>query len=270
MRRKWVEIMTDFSDQTIVITGGVSGLGLAMAKAFAAGGGHLVVGGMLGEDEGAEIAASLTETGAASCVFDGADLRDGQAARDLVRRAEARKGSIDVLINNAGIQHVAPIEAFPPEAWQAILDVNLTAPFHLIAACLPAMRAAGYGRIINIASAHGLVASIHKSAYVAAKHGLVGLTKTVALEAADFDITCNAICPGFVLTPLVAEQVKAHQQVTGLDFDAAGLDLIKEKHPTGRFVTEQQIADMALFLADKKASAITGTTMSVDGGWTAR
>ena len=262
--------MTDFSNQTIVITGGVSGLGLATATAFAAGGGHLVVGGKLGEDEGAAIAASLIDKGAASCIFDGADLRDGQAARDLIRRAEHANGAIDVLINNAGIQHVAPIDEFPPEAWQAILDVNLTAPFHLIAACLPAMRAAGYGRIINIASAHGLVASVHKSAYVAAKHGLVGLTKTVALEAADSDITCNAICPGFVLTPLVAQQVAAHQQITGLDFEAASLDLIKEKHPSGRFVTEQQIADMALFLADKKAGAITGTTMSVDGGWTAR
>ncbi|MGC6473130.1 MAG: 3-hydroxybutyrate dehydrogenase [Candidatus Puniceispirillaceae bacterium] len=262
--------MTDFSNQTIVITGGVSGLGLAMAHAFAAGGGHLVVGGKLGEDEGAAIAANLIDKGAASCIFDGADLRNGEAARDLVRRAEQQKGAIDVLINNAGIQHVAPIDEFPPEAWQAIVDVNLTAPFHLIAACLPAMRAAGYGRIINIASAHGLVASVHKSAYVAAKHGLVGLTKTVALEAADSDITCNAICPGFVLTPLVAQQVAAHQQITGLDFDAAGLDLIKEKHPSGRFITEQQIADIALFLADKKAGAITGTTMSVDGGWTAR
>ena len=241
-----------------------------MATAFAIGGGHLVVGGILCDDEGAGIAASLKEKGAASCVFDGADLRDVQAARDLIRRAEQREGSIDVLINNAGIQHVAPIDKFPPEAWQAIMDVNLTAPFHLIAACLPAMRAAGYGRIINIASAHGLVASVHKSAYVAAKHGLVGLTKTVALEAADQNITCNAICPGFVLTPLVAEQVAAHQQATGLDFEAAGLDLIKEKHPTGRFVNEQQIADMALFLADKKASAITGATMSVDSGWTAR
>ncbi len=262
--------MTDFSNQTIVITGGISGLGLAMATAFAAGGGHLVVGGMLGDDEGAGIAASLIEKGAASCVFDGADLRNGQAARDLIRRAEQREGAIDVLINNAGIQHVAPIDEFPPEAWQAILDVNLTAPFHLIAACLPAMRAAGYGRIINIASAHGLVASVHKSAYVAAKHGLVGLTKTVALEAADQDITCNAFAQGFVLTPLVAEQVAAHQQVAGLDFEAAGLDLIKEKTSLWQICYRTTDSRYGAFLADKKAGAITGTTMSVDGGWTAR
>lgn len=262
--------MTDFSTQTILITGGTSGLGLAMSEAFAAAGAHLVIGGMLGAAEGAKISASLMEKGAASCIFDDADLRDGEAARGLVKRAEARTGAIDVLVNNAGIQHVEKVETFPPEKWQAILDVNLTAPFHLIAACLPAMREAGYGRIINIASAHGLVASIHKSAYVAAKHGLVGLTKTIALEAADSDITCNAICPGFVMTPLVAEQVRAHQEKTGLDFEAAGPDLIKDKHPTGRFVTPRQIADMALFLAGKNAGGITGTTMSVDGGWTAQ
>jgi 3-hydroxybutyrate dehydrogenase len=259
-------MMDDFSSQTIVITGGVSGLGLAMAQGFAAAGAHLVVGGMLPEKEAAAICSNLSEKGAASCNFDGADLRDGAAARGLIRHAERRTGAVDVLINNAGIQHVAPIEDFPMDAWQAILDVNLSASFHTIAACLPTMRAAGYGRIINIASAHGLVASPHKSAYVAAKHGLVGLTKTVALETADADITCNAICPGFVLTPLVAEQVRAHQDVTGLDFDKAGLDMIKDKHPSGRFVSQDQIADMALFLAGR----ITGAEMRVDAGWTAR
>ena len=262
--------MSNFSGQTVVITGGVSGLGLAMAEGFAAAGAHLVVGGMLSETNAADICDGLVKKGAASCIFDGADLRDGLAARGLVRRAEERTGTVDILINNAGIQHVAPIEVFPMEAWQAILDVNLTASFHTIAACLPAMRAAGYGRVINIASAHGLVASPHKSAYVAAKHGLVGLTKTVALETADTDITCNAICPGFVLTPLVAEQVRAHQDVTGLDFEAAGLDLIKEKHPSGLFVSQDQIADMALFLAGRNAGSITGAEMRVDAGWTAR
>jgi 3-hydroxybutyrate dehydrogenase len=263
-------MMDDFSSQTIVITGGVSGLGLAMAQGFAAAGAHLVVGGMLPEKEAAAICSNLSEKGAASCNFDGADLRDGAAARGLIRHAERRTGAVDVLINNAGIQHVAPIEDFPMDAWQAILDVNLSASFHTIAACLPTMRAAGYGRIINIASAHGLVASPHKSAYVAAKHGLVGLTKTVALETADADITCNAICPGFVLTPLVAEQVRAHQDVTGLDFDKAGLDMIKDKHPSGRFVSQDQIADMALFLAGRNAGSITGAEMRVDAGWTAR
>jgi 3-hydroxybutyrate dehydrogenase len=263
-------MMNDFSSQTIVITGGVSGLGLAMAQGFAAAGAHLVVGGMLPEKEAAAICSNLSEKGAASCNFDGADLRDGAAARGLIRHAERRTGAVDVLINNAGIQHVAPIEDFPMDAWQAILDVNLSASFHTIAACLPTMRAAGYGRIINIASAHGLVASPHKSAYVAAKHGLVGLTKTVALETADADITCNAICPGFVLTPLVAEQVRAHQDVTGLDFDKAGLDMIKDKHPSGRFVSQDQIADMALFLARRNAGSITGAEMRVDAGWTAR
>jgi 3-hydroxybutyrate dehydrogenase len=263
-------MMSDFSSQTIVITGGVSGLGLAMAQGFAEAGAHLVVGGMLPEKEAAAICSNLSEKGAASCIFDGADLRDGAAARGLIRHAERRTGAVDVLINNAGIQHVAPIEDFPMDAWQAILDVNLSASFHTIAACLTAMRAAGYGRIINIASAHGLVASPHKSAYIAAKHGLVGLTKTVALETADADITCNAICPGFVLTPLVAEQVRAHQDVTGLDFDKAGLDMIKDKHPSGRFVSQDQIADMALFLAGRNAGSITGAEMRVDAGWTAR
>ena len=263
-------MMSDFSSQTIVITGGVSGLGLAMAHRFADAGAHLVVGGMLPEKQAADICNNLVKKGAATCVFDGADLRDGAAARGLIRDAEKRTGAVDVLINNAGIQHVAPIEDFPMEAWKAILDVNLTASFHTIAACLPAMRAGGYGRVINMASAHGLVASPHKSAYVAAKHGLVGLTKTVALETADTDITCNAICPGFVLTPLVAEQVRAHQDVTGLDFDKAGLDMIKDKHPTGRFVSQDHIADMALFLAGRNAGSITGAEMRVDAGWTAR
>ena len=262
--------MSNFSGQTVVITGGVSGLGLGMAEGFAAAGAHLVVGGMLPETNAADICDGLVKKGAASCIFDGADLRDGLAARGLIRHAERRTGAVDVLINNAGIQHVAPIEVFPMEAWQAILDVNLTASFHTIAACLPSMRAAGYGRIINIASAHGLVASPHKSAYVAAKHGLVGLTKTVALETSDTDISCNAICPGFVLTPLVAEQVRAHQDITGLDFDKAGLDMIKEKHPSGRFVSQDQIADMALFLAGRNAGSITGAEMRVDAGWTAR
>ncbi len=174
-----------------------------------------------------------------------------------------------MLVNNAGIQHVAPIESFPLDKWQDILDVNLSAAFHMTAALLPGMRARKYGRIINMASVHGLVASIHKSAYVAAKHGIVGLTKTVALETADTDINCNAICPGFVLTPLVDIQVQAHMAKTGLEYDAAGVDMVSEKQPTGRFLKPDQIADMALYLADEKASGITGAQFSLDGAWSA-
>ncbi len=262
--------MGRFSNRVVLVTGGVSGIGLAISTAFAQQGADLILGGMMAASAAETLCAELVAKGAVACRFDDTDLRDGAAARAFVSRAEQNKGAIDVLVNNAGIQHVAPIEDFPTDKWDDILAVNLSAAFHTTAAALPAMRGTGFGRVVNMASAHGLVASVHKSAYVAAKHGIVGLTKAVALETADTDITCNAVCPGFVLTPLVAEQVRAHQEKTGLDFDKAGLDLIKDKHPTGRFVTQQQIADMVLFLADKNAGAITGTTMSVDGGWTAQ
>ena len=176
--------MTRLSARAVMITGGVSGLGLAMASAFAATGAHLYVGGQMSDKKAADILAQLKETGAASCHFDDTDLRDVVAARGMVDKAADVMGCVDVLINNAGIQHVAPVDEFPSEKWQDIIDVNLSAPFHLISSVLPGMKQRDFGRIINIASAHGLVASVHKSAYVAAKHGLVGLTKTVALETA--------------------------------------------------------------------------------------
>ena len=176
--------MARLSVRTVMITGGVSGLGLAMSSAFAATGAHLYVGGQMSDKKAADILAQLKEKGAASCHFDDADLRDAAATRDMMDKAADVMGRVDVLINNAGIQHVAPVDEFPSEKWQDIIDVNLSAPFHLISSVLPGMKQRDFGRIINIASAHGLVASVHKSAYVAAKHGLVGLTKTVALEAA--------------------------------------------------------------------------------------
>ena len=258
------------SGRTVLITGGVSGLGLAMAQAFAANGAHLYVGGHLADAAAEQILDGLLAAGAASCAFDNSDLREAAAARALAQKATEAMGSVDILINNAGIQHVAPVEVFPPDKWQDILDVNLSAPFHLTAAVLPGMRERDFGRIINIASAHGLVASVNKAAYVAAKHGLVGLTKTVALEASGQNITCNAICPGFVLTPLVDQQVRAHADKTGLPYEEAGVAMVSEKHPSGQFMTPEQIADMALFLARDEARNITGSSFSLDGGWTAQ
>ena len=178
--------------------------------------------------------------------------------RGMVEKAVDVMGRVDVLVNNAGIQHVAPVDEFPSEKWQDIIDVNLSAPFHLISCVLPGMKQQDFGRIINIASAHGLVASVHKSAYVAAKHGLVGLTKTVALEVAQQNITCNAICPGFVLTELVHRQVRAHADKTGLPYEEAGIAMVSEKHAAGQFLMPQQVADMALFLARDEAGTSLG------------
>ena len=262
--------MARLSVRTVIITGGVAGLGLAMASAFAATGAHLYVGGQMSDKKAADILAQLKEKGAASCHFDDTDLRDAVAARGMVNKASDIMGCVDVLINNAGIQHVAPVDEFPSEKWQDIIDVNLSAPFHLISSVLPGMKQRDFGRIINIASSHGLVGSSHKSAYVAAKHGLVGLTKTVALETAQQNITCNAICPGFVLTELVDRQVRAHAEKTGLPYDEAGIAMVSEKHATGQFLMPQQIADMALFLARDSAQNITGSSFSLDGGWTAQ
>ena len=262
--------MTIPSGRTVLITGGASGLGLATATAFAASGARLYVGGHMPDSQAAEILDRLRGVGAAACHFDNADLRDATAARAMAGKAEEVMGSVDVLVNNAGIQHVAPVDEFPAEKWQDILDVNLSAPFHLAAAVLPGMKARDFGRIINIASAHGLVASVKKAAYVAAKHGLVGLTKTIALEVSSQNITCNAICPGFVLTPLVDQQVRTHAEKTGLPYDEAGVAMVSEKHPSGQFLTPEQIADMALFLARDEARNITGASFSLDGGWTAQ
>jgi 3-hydroxybutyrate dehydrogenase len=189
---------------------------------------------------------------------------------DMVRAAESRFGRIDVLVNNAGIQHVAPVEEFPPERWDAVIAVNLSSAFHTIRMALPKMRRAGWGRIINIASVHGLVASAHKSAYVAAKHGLVGLTKAVALETATTGVTCNAICPGWVLTPLVQKQIDARAARDDLDNDAARRSLVGEKQPSMDFVTTEQLGAMAVFLCSPAADQVRGAAYNIDGGWAAQ
>jgi len=203
-------------------------------------------------------------------IYDGADLSKGDAVRGLVDNAVRQLGRIDILVNNAGIQHTALIEDFPVEKWDAILALNLSAVFHGTAAALPHMKKQGFGRIINIASAHGLVASANKSAYVAAKHGVVGFTKVTALETAGQGITANAICPGWVRTPLVEKQITALAEKNGVDQETAARELLSEKQPSLQFVTPEQLGGTAVFLASDAAAQITGTSVSVDGGWTAR
>jgi 3-hydroxybutyrate dehydrogenase len=203
-------------------------------------------------------------------LYNGADLSQSDGAGAVVRDAEARLGAVDILVNNAGIQHVSPVESFPLDRWDAIISINLTAVFHGIRAALPGMKARGWGRIINIASVHGLVASINKSAYIAAKHGVVGLTKTVALEAATSGVTCNAICPGWVLTPLVQAQIDARAAERGITVEQAKADMLSEKQPTKALVTTEQLGGLAVFLCSAAAANMTGISLPVEGGWTAQ
>lgn len=253
-----------------VVTGSTSGIGLGIARALASQGCDLMLNGF-GEPAAIdELRDSLAREFAINVLYNGADLSNGSGCADLIGDAEARMGGIDVLVNNAGIQYTAPIEAFPPERWDAIIAINLSAAFHTTRRTLPGMRERGWGRIINIASAQGLVASVEKSAYVAAKHGLVGLTKATALETAESGITCNAICPGWVLTPLVQKQIDARANKKGIDTAQATLELLEEKQPTRRFTTVEQIGGLVVFLSSAAADNITGASLPIDGGWVAQ
>ncbi|MCC2595041.1 3-hydroxybutyrate dehydrogenase [Pusillimonas sp. MFBS29] len=253
-----------------VVTGSTSGIGLAIAHELAANGANVVINGF------GDPAAIEKERVNIELEFDvkahyiNADLMNPQATRDFIEQSVKALGSIDILVNNAGIQHTDLIEDFPIERWDAIIALNLSAVFHGSAAALPHMKKQGWGRIINIASAHGLVASATKSAYVAAKHGVVGLTKVTALENAGNGVTCNAICPGWVRTALVEKQIEALAQKNGIDIDAAAKELLAEKQPSLQFVTPKQLGGAAVFLASEAADQMTGTTLSLDGGWTAR
>ena len=253
-----------------VVTGSTSGVGLGIATALARHGADVVLNGF-GEAAAIEqIRADLAARYHVRAIHDGADLSRGEAVRGLVDNAVQQMGRIDILVNNAGIQHTAAIEEFPQQAWDAILALNLSAVFHGTAAALPYMRQQGFGRVINIASVHGLVASINKSAYVAAKHGVVGFTKVTALETAGSGITANAICPGWVRTDLVERQITALAEKEQLDQDAAARALLAEKQPSLQFVTPEQLGETVAFLASDAAAQITGIALPVDGGWTAR
>ncbi|MEP7258864.1 MAG: 3-hydroxybutyrate dehydrogenase [Flavitalea sp.] len=255
-------------NKTVLITGSASGIGLGMARTFAAAGYSVIFHGL--EKEGPVIAAEIAAQYAIEHAFFASNLLDAKGLKYMVDQSAERFGGIDVLINNAGIQFVSPVEDFPEDKWNDVLAVNLTAPFHLIKAVWPYMKKNNYGRIINIASAHGLFASENKSAYVASKHGIIGLTKTVALEGAPFHITCNAICPGYVKTPLLQKQITDKAQLYNLSEEESAEKYFLFKHAVKEFVTPQAIADMAMLLASPGANTITGASLSVDAGWSAQ
>jgi 3-hydroxybutyrate dehydrogenase len=257
-------------DSTVVITGSTSGIGLGMAEAFAAAGCRLVINGIATPEQVESLSGRLRQQHGVECHFHPADLADPEQCTRLIRDAEERFGSVDILINNAGIQYVAPTESFPVDCWNAIIAINLSAAFHTIRAALPGMQRRNRGRIINTASVHGLVASIHKAAYVAAKHGIIGLTKVVALENAARGITCNAICPGWVLTQLVQKQIDERAAERQISSDEATRQMLGEKQPSVRFTSVEDIAALAFFLCSPAASNITGTAFPIDGGWTAQ
>nr|WP_319251221.1 3-hydroxybutyrate dehydrogenase [uncultured Celeribacter sp.] len=251
--------------KTAIITGSTSGIGLGIAQELAKAGADVVINSFTDSAEDHQIAADIAAETGVTARYIQADMSNPEACRALIETA----GACDILVNNAGIQHVAAIEEFPIEKWNAILAINLSSAFHTTAAALPMMRAAGWGRVINIASAHGLTASPYKSAYVAAKHGVVGLTKVTALETAEEPITCNAICPGYVLTPLVEAQIPDTMEKYGMDRDTVIREVLLDRQPSKQFATVEELGGTCVFLASEAARQITGTTISVDGGWTA-
>ena len=259
------------ADKVALVTGSTSGIGLGLATGLAKAGAHIVLNGF-GDMSKIERARSTFETELGiRALYSAADMRDPDAIMQMMAYTEKTLGSIDILINNAGIQYVAPVESFPIEKWNAILAINLTSAFHTIRASLPGMRRNGFGRIINIASAHGLVASPYKSAYIAAKHGIVGLTKTIGLETAqDENITCNAICPGYVRTPLVENQIKEQAQAHKMSEEDVIHDVILAAQPNKRFVGIEELTDLLLYLCSDSAKSFNGAALPIDGGWTAR
>ena len=253
-------------NKTALVTGSTSGIGLGIAKALARQGANIMLNGF-GDIEGAkaEVAALGVKVS-----YHGADMSKPADIEAMMAAATAEFGRVDILVNNAGIQHVAKVEDFPVDRWDAIIAINLSSAFHATRLALPAMQAAGWGRVINVASVHGLVASAQKSAYVAAKHGIVGFTKVVALENATSGVTCNAICPGWVLTPLVQKQVDAKAAAAGISNEDAKRQLLAEKEPSLQFTTPEELGELAVFFCSAAANNIRGVAWQMDGGWTAQ
>jgi 3-hydroxybutyrate dehydrogenase len=263
--------MRSLEGKNAIITGSTSGIGLGIADAFAKAGANVMLNGFGPADEIERMRARLSKENDVAVVYHGADVSKPDEISALAAAAKTAFGAVDIVVNNAGIQHVSPVEEFPPQKWDAIIAVNLSSAFHLnlIRETFADMKARKWGRIVNIASAHGLVASPFKSAYVAAKHGVVGLTKTVALEGAVFGVTCNAICPGYVLTPLVEKQIPDQAKARGISEEAVRRDVLLAAQPTKQFVTTEQLGALAVFLCTDAAAQITGAALPVDGGWTA-
>jgi 3-hydroxybutyrate dehydrogenase len=255
--------------KTALITGSTSGIGLGIASTFAAQGANVVLNGFGDAQEIEALRSSIASEFGVKVRYDGADLSQPSEIETMMAKALAEFGAVDILVNNAGIQYVAPIDEFPVDKWNAILGINLSASFHTVRLALPAMKKKGWGRVINIASAHALAASPYKSAYVAAKHGIAGLTKTVALEVAEQGITVNAICPGYVWTPLVQKQIPDTAKARGITEEQVIKDVLLAAQPTKKFVQVEEVAAFASFLAGDAAASITGAVLPIEGGWTA-
>ena len=260
----------ELQGRTAVVTGSTSGIGHAIASALASAGASVVLNGIEDRDQGNALARELAARHDVEVQYSPADMAQPEEVAGMVDEAAAAFGSVDIVVNNAGIQHTAPIESFPVEKWDAIQAIMLSSAFHTIRRAIPHMQQRSWGRIINTASAHGLVASPNKAAYVTAKHGLIGLTKVVALENADRGITCNAICPGWVETPLIRRQIEDIAERDGITIDEAKVELVRHKQPSRSFVQPDQIGAMAVYLCSEAAAPITGASLSIDGGWTAQ
>ena len=263
-------IRTDLTGQVAIITGSTSGIGAAMAEALAENGAHVVLNGLGDAAEIEALRASIADKHGVEVRYHGANMLKPAEIADMVNSTVAEFGRLDILMNNAGIQTVAPVEEFPEDRWDAIIGINLSSVFHAAKAALPHMKAAGRGRIVNLATAHGLVASPFKSAYVAAKHGVMGFTKTLALEVAEQGITCNAICPGYVKTPLVENQIADTARARGISEEEVVRDVMLAAQPTKKFVTYEELAGALLYIVSDAGANMNGSWISVDGGWTAK